>query len=131
LQGSGDATVQSRIRSRTEVGASASHYNITIRYPNVDGQRVETRRNLQSREYETLLRQSDPRYKPVMKLRRCFLHNDLYFQLDIYQSPQEGLVLLEGYFGIDDPVEQLAPDWMQLEEVTNQSKFSMAELSKI
>ena len=90
-----------RIRKRQEVigkdssgnaiVGSGMHLSLTCRHAQVDGQRVETRRNLSNREYETLKMQCDPTRVPISKLRRCFLYNDGYFQLDIYQSPCPGL----------------------------------------
>ena len=88
---------QIRIRRRTEVGVSAVHLNMTTRHASIDGQRVETRRNLKKREYAALLAQADPDRSSIKKIRRCFIFNDHYFQLDEYIEPCNGLTLLEGY----------------------------------
>ena len=85
------------IPRREEIGCNSMHLTMTIRHPEISGQRVETRRNLNPREYEALRAQSDPSCQIIIKTRRCFLYHDRYFQIDVYQSPLPGLVLLEAY----------------------------------
>lgn len=119
---------QTRIRSRRETEANAGHYTMTVRYPEVDGQRVEIRRNISSREFESYQTQTDPARLPVIKLRRCFLYNDRYFQLDVFRSPKCGLVLLEGYLdatSCDD-----VPEWLNCVDVVDDPEFSMFQISK-
>ncbi|KAJ3038347.1 hypothetical protein HDV00_000768 [Rhizophlyctis rosea] len=138
--------LQIRIRKREEIGASKEvHRSMTSRYPEVDGQRVETRRNLSFREYEALRAQQDPTRSPILKRRRCFLFHDRYFQIDVYRSPREGLVLLEAYLdyevggssssvgspGLGSPKESLLPDWLEMEEVTDDKGFSMYRLAEV
>ncbi|KAJ3300094.1 hypothetical protein HK104_004563 [Borealophlyctis nickersoniae] len=131
--------VQIRIRKRQELGSSEVHRSMTLRYPEVDGQRVETRRNLTFREYEALRAQADPSRAPITKRRRCFLYSDRYFQIDVYRSPRPDLVLLEGYLDYESPNgpdsshrianTELLPDWLDLEEVTTDKKYSMFALA--
>ncbi|KAI8893182.1 AAA domain-containing protein [Globomyces pollinis-pini] len=121
---SGDGT-ETRIRRRTEMGTKSVHLNLTTRQPNQNGQRVETRRNLLPREYDVLKAQCDPSRKPIHKIRRCFLYKDRYFQLDVYQSPASGLMLLEGYLDYDSNGRILVPDWIECEEVTDNIDYSM------
>ena len=111
---------------------------MTVRYPEVDGQRVETRRNLSFREYEALRAQADPTRSPITKRRRCFLFQDRYFQIDVYQYPCEGLVLLEAYLDYETPGTPVVtdgraslPDWLELEEVTADKRYSMFTLAKV
>jgi CYTH domain-containing protein len=116
------------------VGADSVHLNMTIRHPETNGQRVETRRNLTPREYEALRSQSDPTRTPITKLRRCFLYNDCYFQIDVFQSPSPGLVLLEAYLekhNTEDPhvMQQCLPPWLDLIRVTDQPDFSMYSMA--
>lgn len=130
---SGDGT-QQRIRRREEIGTSTSvHLNMTVRHPSIDGQRVETRRNLSNREYETLKSQADISCHPVIKLRRCFLFKDRYFQMDSFESPQGGLILLEGYI-YDDSMgnKESIPVWLgDVVDVTDDKNYSMFRLSQI
>ncbi|KAJ2991243.1 hypothetical protein HDV02_003903, partial [Globomyces sp. JEL0801] len=113
-----------------QVGMTSVHLNMTIRYPEHDGQRVEIRRNISPREFESLRSQSDPTRKTITKLRRCFLYNDRYFQLDLFQAPQEGLVMLEAYLDYEGNSNRLlVPDWLDCTEITDQNQYSMFSLA--
>ncbi|KAI9222150.1 AAA domain-containing protein [Blastocladiella britannica] len=89
---------QVRIRKRFDESGNV-HCNLTTRHPRWrDGQRLEERRSLAAREYESLKANlADASRHPVVKTRRCFLWNDIYFQLDVFQSPCPGLALMEAY----------------------------------
>ncbi|KNC99130.1 uncharacterized protein SPPG_05389 [Spizellomyces punctatus DAOM BR117] len=136
---SGDG-MQIRIRRREEIGSNEVHLSMTIRHPEVDGQRVETRRNLTPREYEALRAQADPSRAIISKKRRCFLHNDRYFQLDVYLHPGSGITLLETYLDFDfhgpsastssDAIKDRLPDWLDMEEVTDDKKYSMFTIAE-
>jgi hypothetical protein len=86
---------QARIRKRGQNGVYT--YTLTIRRESIDGQQIETRRNLSSREYEALLAQVDPHRLTALKMRRCFVFKEQYMQLDLYKQPMKGLMLLEAY----------------------------------
>jgi hypothetical protein len=73
----GQEQVQSRIRKRCEKGTNALHFTLTTRKLD-NGQRIELRRNITPREYNSYQAQTDPDRLPVKKLRRCFLYNDRY-----------------------------------------------------
>jgi CYTH domain-containing protein len=117
------------------LGSAAVHLTMTIRQPEVNGQRVETRRNLSGREYEALRAQADATRLPIKKVRRSFLYQDRYFQIDVFQSPHPGLVILETYLDYDQhtvdgsAVPSLLPDWLDLQEITDDKSFSMFELA--
>lgn len=125
---------------REEIGSREVHLSMTVRHPEVDGQRVETRRILTMREYETLRAQADPSRAIIKKRRRCFLHNDRYFQLDVYQHPNAGLVLLETYLDFDfhnpsvpvsqESIQSRLPEWLELEEVTGNKQYSMYTIAE-
>ncbi|KAJ3220436.1 hypothetical protein HK099_004359 [Clydaea vesicula] len=119
---------QVRIRKRQEFNSKGSHSNLTMRHPRIDGQRVETRRNLLPREYDYLKANMDPTRYPIQKKRRCFLFNENYYQLDYFIKPKDGLVLLEAYLDFKDKVG--LPDWLELTEVTDDKNYSMYELAK-
>ena len=97
----------------------------------MNGQRVETRRNLLPREYEALKAQSDPSRVPIYKKRRCFNWQNRYFQLDVFESPRKGLVLLEAYLESKQFQNQLLPPWWKLTEVTDDKSYSMYEMAFI
>ncbi|KAI8912746.1 AAA domain-containing protein [Gorgonomyces haynaldii] len=127
---SGDGS-QTRIRKRQEIGESATvHFTMTAR-TTVNGQRLETRRNLQHREFESYRLQADPSRQKIVKIRRCFLFNDRYFQLDLFTSPHKGLVLLEAYLGedYDHMAHGAIPEWLDVVDVTDDKAYSMFNLS--
>ena len=92
------------------------------------------------REFEALRAQADTTRVPVTKRRRCFLYNDRYFQIDVYQTPLEGLVLLEAYLDYENSgsptgesqstFQDLLPSWLKLTEVTNDKAYSMFTLAE-
>lgn len=127
LLNSGNDGSQIRIRKRNEFGTTSMHFTMTVRHPQVDGQRVEIRRQITPREYDSYKSQIDPNRLPVTKLRRCFLYADRYFQLDVFESPREGLVLLEGYLDVS---ESLIPDFLECIDVTDDPNYSMFNICK-
>ena len=126
---------QTRIRKRTELGncsSSVIHFTMTNRRY-VDGQRVEIRRNISPREYMDFKSQLDPTRAPVKKVRRCFLWKERFFHLDVFQSPIEKLVLLEGYLpdSTDSEMSTVIPEFINCKEVTDDPHFSMFNLCKV
>ena len=53
----------------------------------VSQQLIEVKKTLSHRDYLTLLTQEDPQHFEACKTRRCFLWNNQYYQLDIYNDP--------------------------------------------
>lgn len=76
--------MQARLRKRGANGKWS--YTYTVRKPELHGQVVEVKTNLTQRDYLNMLAQKDHNHLTVYKIRRCFLHNDQYFQLDIYED---------------------------------------------
>ena len=125
---------QIRIRRRGRNGIYT--YTATVRMKEIEGQRVELRRNLSGREYDILMLQRDPSHQPVIKRRRCFIYENQYYQLDEYQSPNPGLVLMEAY--LDRHVLEgrniatILPSFIKTtKEVTNDSQYSMFNISML
>jgi len=109
-------------------------YTHTIRRPEINQKRIETKMQISSREYSLLLAQRDQGQHTIFKKRRCFLWNNQYFQMDIYQPPChprcEGLILLETYTSLKGDKLQL-PDFLDIEkEVTSDRTYSMYNLSR-
>ena len=73
----------------------------------------------------------DPTHRTIYQRRRCFIWNNRYYRLDIYEEPCEpsckGLILLSTR-SIEDIT---LPDFLDIEkEVTNDDNYSMFSLSK-
>lgn len=123
--------MQARLRKRGQQGNWT--YTHTIRRPEINDQSVELRMPISEKDYEILLAQRDDQHYTVFKIRRCFLWNNQYFQLDMYQDPApprcQGLMLLETFTTQKD-VPQL-PDFLTIDrEVTTEAEFSMFNLSQ-
>ena len=83
--------------------------------------------------------QEDPSRNVIKKHRRVFLYKDRYYQIDVYQEPHSGLVLLEAYLDYDDQDDDtsaqkndhdLLPDWLDLIDVTNDKQYSMYTIAR-
>jgi len=119
---------QARIRRRGRHGKWM--YTHTVRKQE-GGEVVETRTNVSRQIYEQLLSQADRDSNvTIEKIRRCFVWNTQYYQLDIYTTPHPGLMLLETYTML--PPDQLdLPTFLTIEKnVTGNPKYSMFNLSK-
>ncbi|CAH1990279.1 unnamed protein product [Acanthoscelides obtectus] len=77
---------QVRLRKRGQKG----HYSYihTVRRQNTPGgQVIEVKTQIGHRDYINLLTQKDIAHFTIYKRRRCFIHNNQYFQLDMYEQP--------------------------------------------
>lgn len=50
------------------------------------GQSIEVKTQLTHRDYLNMIAQKDDAHFTIFKKRRCFMTNNQYFQLDIYQG---------------------------------------------
>merc|ERR1712038_176176 len=125
-------TMQSRLRKRGRMGKFS--YIHTIR-KQVGGQIIEVKTPINHREYSHLLDQQDSGHLTVNKIRRCFMYNNQYFQLDIYKEPCHprcrGLMLLETYTTLSkEEFKDRLPKFLNVDqEVTGDPAFSMYNLS--
>ncbi|XP_064620280.1 TRPL translocation defect protein 14-like isoform X3 [Lineus longissimus] len=122
--------MQARIRRRGQNGNWT--YTHTIRRPEIKNQSVELKMQSSGRDYQILLAQRDDKHHTIYKKRRCFLWNNQYYQLDIYEKPCpkscDGLILLETYTTQSDRLD--VPPFLKIsKEVTNDPNYSMFNLS--
>ncbi|VDN03753.1 unnamed protein product [Thelazia callipaeda] len=132
-----DASIQIRLRSRSQNGRTT--YTITTRH--YDGpEPVETRMQLNYREYMSYITMGDHSRAPINKERRCFMYGKQYYHLDIYKSPLppacqgKPLMLLETYTTapVADKNEPPLPNFMSVaKEVTGDSAYSMYTIAKL
>lgn len=59
------------------------------------GVQIEIERQVENALYESLLRQADPYRQTINKRRQSFIWKGQYFELDTYDGPLSGLVILE------------------------------------
>lgn len=125
---------QVRLRKRGQKG----HYSYihTVRRQNQPGgQVIEVKTQIAHRDYINLLTQKDNSHFTIYKRRRCFIDNNQYFQLDIYEQPSHprcrGMILLETYSALDDQqLLKTLPSFLNIKkEVTGNPDYSMYNLS--
>jgi hypothetical protein len=125
---------QVRLRKRGQKG----HYSYihTVRRQNQPGgQVIEVKTQITHRDYINLLTQKDNSHFTIYKKRRCFIYNNQYFQLDIYEQPSHprcrDLILLETYSALDETnLKETLPGFLNIEkEVTGNPDYSMYNLS--
>nr|XP_053644684.1 TRPL translocation defect protein 14-like isoform X3 [Cherax quadricarinatus] len=125
--------MQARLRKRGKNGHHS--YTHTIRKPEQLGQIVEVKTPISQRDWSNMSAQADEHHLKIFKKRRCFLHNNQYFQLDIYQQPChqrcEGLILLETYSTLpSEELQRRLPSFLTIDsEVTGRPDYSMFNLS--
>ncbi|KAK4876206.1 hypothetical protein RN001_012628 [Aquatica leii] len=124
---------QVRLRKRGQKGHFS--YIHTVRRPAKLGQVVEVKTQITHRDHINLLAQKDSSHFTIYKKRRCFLVNNQYFQLDIYQSPShprcKGLMLLETYTALNESnLRERLPSFLKIvKDVTGNPNYSMFNLS--
>uniref|UniRef100_A0A8D8L7L1 NadR/Ttd14 AAA domain-containing protein n=3 Tax=Cacopsylla melanoneura TaxID=428564 RepID=A0A8D8L7L1_9HEMI len=129
----GGPQVQARLRKRGQKGHWS--YTHTIRKPKIHNQVVEVKTQLTHRDYINMLQQKDDSHWAIFKKRRCFIHNNQYFQLDVYKEPChprcKGLILLETYSALenDELLSRLPKFITIIKEVTGNPDYSMFNLS--
>jgi CYTH domain-containing protein/thymidylate kinase len=95
------------------------------------GVNLEEERQIDYAEYCHLLGQKDPELDKIQKIRYCFVYENQYFELDVFQQPVLNLVLLEIEL-TDLETEVRLPDWLinKAFEVTSDPRFSNLEIAR-
>jgi len=122
---------QSRIRKSGQSGNWSYSYAIR-RFD--EGQKVETRTQIDRKEYNILSKTVDPNHWTIYQKRRCFLWENLYYRVDIYEEPCNpscrGLTILSTRSAGGDKDLKL-PSFIEIEkEVTDDPHYSMYNLSE-
>lgn len=93
-------------------------------------EQIETERQINNSLYKTLLQQADPVRQTIHKLRKSFIWKGQYFELDTYQSPQPGLMILETK-GVAEHEEVNFPPYIRvLEDITGRTEYYNFQLAK-
>lgn len=121
---------QTRIRKSGQGGIWS--YSYAVREKLADGQYLETRTQVDRREYSMLMKTVDSAHFTIYQKRRCFIWKNRYFRLDIYEEPCNpscrGLILLSTR-SIDDQ-DLVVPSFIKVErDVTSDQSYSMFNLS--
>lgn len=127
LYPSDDGATFYRLRRRAHGGQAI--YTLASSTIDNAGVRCEARRNLSGREYEAMLRFTDPDYDVVAKARRVFVWEGRFYQADLFLAKQKGLVLLEAYIPRDAALPAFLPE--PIAEVTDDPTYKLINLSHI
>ncbi|MEI6238207.1 MAG: AAA family ATPase [bacterium] len=82
-----------RVRARTSGGGTTYYY--TVKREIGVGVRVEEEKTITEREYKVLLTLRDQTLQTIQKRRICFFWREQFFELDIFESPNSKLTLME------------------------------------
>ena len=111
-----------RLRRRTWVSGKVVNVHNTKKRTS-PGEQIETERQVENALYESLLQQADPYRQSISKFRQSFIWSGQYFELDTYQGPLQGLVILETK-GIADAEDVNFPPFIRvIEEITGNKAY--------
>ena len=118
-----------RVRKRQYAGIPAV-YTHTSKIRIGDGIHEEDERVIRRSDYERLLKRADPAMVCLSKVRRVFNFEGQTFELDLFQGPFQGLVLLEiELTSMDVPV--TLPSFLAVvREVTSVPGYTNSALAK-
>lgn len=86
-------------------------------------EQLVTERQISNNLYESMLQQADPYRQTIRKQRRSFIWKGQYFELDTYQEPLGGLMILEAK-GIACHEEVRLPDFLRVvEDITGNERY--------
>lgn len=92
----------------------------------------ETKRQILSREYHSLLRHCDPNRGTVCINRRCFLYDGNYFVMDTVQNVGgKSIILLRCQCDVEEEKKLEFPEWLDIDkEVTGIEEYTMYKMSE-
>ena len=127
LDPSGDIERRVRQRGTKERGYS---YFYTEKYPLATGERIERDRIISVSEYVNYLNEADPNKQQIHKDRYCFLYENQYFELDVFQKDKK-YALLEIELGdINEKVN--LPKWLKvIRDVTKEEDFYNSHIATV
>lgn len=89
----------------------------------------ETKRQITSREYTSLMAHRDPARGTARIKRQCFLHAGTYFVVDRVMNIKPKLCMLRSHCEVGDDVLKI-PDWLNVDkEITKEKEYSMHSIT--
>lgn len=118
-----------RVRERTpDTGLPVYTHTKKVRVS--DGVHHEDERIISKRTFRSLLKRMDPEMAVITKTRRVFQWIGWTFEVDFFNGPLQGLVIMEielPYVGVEFPLPPFIPI---IREVTSESGFTNAALAR-
>ena len=121
--------IERRVRQRGTKENGYSYY-YTEKYPVATGERIERDRVISVNEYVNYLNEADTAKQQIHKKRYCFLHDNRYFELDIF-SKDKKYALLE--IELADLKEEVKlPGWLEpVRDVTKEPEFYNSNIADV
>ena len=122
-----DPSIERRVRQR---GSREDGYTFFYTEKEKKGHatRVEREKKINKEEYISLLSQADVNLHQIRKTRYCFVHNNQYFEMDLYPFSDEYAILEIELNKVDSEVD--LPDVVIIKEVTDDDNYSNASLAR-
>ena len=121
--------IERRVRQRGTKEKGYSYY-YTEKYPVATGERIERDRVISISDYVNYLNEADVTRQQIHKRRYCFIHENQYFELDVFQKDKK-YALLEIELGdINEKVN--LPKWLNvIRDVTKEEDFYNSNIAKV
>lgn len=115
-------------------GVSGSNHVVwhhTVKYPKVGASCTEIERRITSEEFNSMKFEKDENRQIIFKKRHCFLWNDKQFQLDEFETPIKGTLILEIELDNENEEFTIPPFLSVIKEVTTDSSYSNWNIANV
>ncbi len=119
--------IERRVRQR---GTKQNGFNFyyTEKMEIKDGERIENESKITPTEYINYLTEADILLHQISKVRRCFIYDKKYYEMDFYPFSDEYAILEIELNDINEPIN--LPPLTIVKEVTNDKSFKNYSLAK-
>jgi len=117
-----------RVRARSD--GEGTTYFYTVKTEIEPGVRAEKERLVDSREYHSLLSLRDPECVEIRKKRISFFWRDQYYEVDLFESPDPTLTLMEAERTDRNSSLQTPPFIPVIRNVTGSKEYSNKEIAR-
>lgn len=124
---SNDANTERRVRQRGTKETGYSFY-YTEKTSIGFGERIEKEEKISEKKYVELLADANTTLHQVAKTRYCFVYDNRYFELDLYDFSDDYAIIEIEVNKIDEKIN--FPNLELIKEVTNDKRFLNSQLAK-
>lgn len=125
LRSNNNSECRVRQRGTDETGYTFYH---TTKIESGNGERLETEKRISRDEYTTYLMSADHNLHPISKTRYCFIHDNRYFEMDIYPFSDEYAILEIELNDINEEIN--LPNLEIIRDVTDDYRYRNKHLAK-
>jgi len=116
-----EPSVEVRLRKRIWEGKRVNVHTTIKRLPNHE--QIEVERQISNNLYDSLLQQADPYRHTIRKTRKSFIWKGQYFELDSYDAPVSGLIILETKGVASDETVNFPPFIHVIKDITGNADY--------